>query len=145
MHESLRCLSSYYGEGNFSNDDADGSENITFKIKFASFQTSSRLFQIALKVKCTLNFLELNSWRTHPSLEREKKLSSRVSVLHKTCHQEISRPSREVTAKKCTKKSSPPLAKEREMTKLKVLRRTRTHEGEFVILCLKITIPTSSS
>ena len=31
-------------------------------------------------------------------------MRSCVYVLHKTCHKEISRPSRAVTAKKCTKK-----------------------------------------
>ena len=51
----------------------------------------------------------MNSWRPHPSLERERKNSSpSVYVLHKTCHQEISRSSRAVTAKKCTKKCNAP-------------------------------------
>ena len=36
--------------------------------------------------------------------KRKKNSSSCVYVLHKTSHQEISRPSRAVTAKKCTKK-----------------------------------------
>ena len=36
--------------------------------------------------------------------KRKKNSSSRVYVLHKTSHQEISRPSRAVTATKCTKK-----------------------------------------
>ena len=36
--------------------------------------------------------------------KRKKNSSSCVKVLHKTSHQEISRPSRAVTEKKCTKK-----------------------------------------
>ena len=36
--------------------------------------------------------------------KRKKNSSSCVYVLHKTSHQEISRPSRAVTAKKCTQK-----------------------------------------
>ena len=36
--------------------------------------------------------------------KRKKNSSSCVYVLHKTCHQEISRLSRALTAKKCTKK-----------------------------------------
>ena len=36
--------------------------------------------------------------------KRKKNSSSCVYVLHKTSHQEISRPSRAVTVKKCTKK-----------------------------------------
>ena len=41
---------------------------------------------------------------TAPKFTKRKKNLSSVSVLHETCHQEISRPSRAVTAKKCTKK-----------------------------------------
>ena len=36
--------------------------------------------------------------------KRKKNSSSCVYVLHKTCHQEISRPGRAVTATKCTQK-----------------------------------------
>ena len=36
--------------------------------------------------------------------KRKKNLSSCVYVLHETFHQEISRPSRAVTAKKCNEK-----------------------------------------
>ena len=36
--------------------------------------------------------------------KKKKNSSSSVCVLHKTSHQEISRPGRAVTAKKCTKK-----------------------------------------
>ena len=38
--------------------------------------------------------------------KRNKDSSSCVYVLHKTCHQEISRPSRAVTAKKYNKKGN---------------------------------------
>ena len=42
---------------------------------------------------------------TAPKFRKRKKNSSAcIYVLHKTSHQEISRPSRSVTAKKCTKK-----------------------------------------
>ena len=36
--------------------------------------------------------------------KRKKNSSSCVYVIHKTCHQEMSRPSRAVKANKCTKK-----------------------------------------
>ena len=42
------------------------------------FQALSQLFQLASNVKCGWNFLEMNSWRPHPSLEREKKILCRV-------------------------------------------------------------------
>ena len=43
--------------------------------------------------------------KTAPKFRKKKKNSSLcVHVFHKTCHQEMSRPSRAVTAKKCTKK-----------------------------------------
>ena len=41
---------------------------------------------------------------TAPKFRKRETSSSCVYVLHKTCHQEISRPSRAVMAKKCTKK-----------------------------------------
>ena len=41
---------------------------------------------------------------TTPKFIKRKKNSSCVYVLHKTSHQEISRPGRAVTATKCTKK-----------------------------------------
>ena len=48
--------------------------------------------------------MELNSWRPHPSLERERKIRRRVfASLINFLSEEISRPSRTVTAKKCTK------------------------------------------
>ena len=40
----------------------------------------------------------------HKFRKRKKNSSSCVYVLHKTSHQEISRPSRVVSVKKCTKK-----------------------------------------
>ena len=48
-------------ERDLSNDDDDGSENITKKNEFASFQTLSRLFGTAQFVKCGRLFQELNS------------------------------------------------------------------------------------
>ena len=42
------------------------------------------------------------------SRKRKKNSSPSVYVLHKTCHQEISRSSRAVTANKCTKKCNAP-------------------------------------
>ena len=50
------------------------------------------------EISRTVEFLE-----PAPKL-RKKNSSSCVYVLHKTSHQEISRPSRTVTAKICTKK-----------------------------------------
>ena len=66
--------------GSFSNDgfDGDGSENVTVKMNSRYLRTSSRLFQLALNVKCRRNLLELNSWRPHPNLERERKIRRRV-------------------------------------------------------------------
>ena len=92
--------------GKFSNDDGDGSENVTIKIIFAFFQTSSQLFQLALNVKCSrVKFSGDEFLETAPKFRKRKKnYSSCVYDLHKTCHQEISRPSGAVTAKKCTKK-----------------------------------------
>ena len=42
-----------------------------------------------------------------PKFRKRKENSlSCLNILHKTCHQEISRPSHAVTSKKCTKKCS---------------------------------------
>ena len=56
-----------------------------FQNEFALFETSSRLFQFALNVKCRWNSLGLNSWRKQkaPKFRRRKKnWSSCVDVLH---------------------------------------------------------------
>ena len=83
--------------GSFSND---VSENVTIKMNSRFFPTSSQLFK-----QCRWNFLELNFLETSPKFKKRKNISSScVYVLLKTSHQEISRPSRAVTAKKCTKK-----------------------------------------
>ena len=51
------------------------------------------------------NFSGIELLETVPKFRKRKKnLPSCVYVLHKTPHQEISRPSRAVTAKKCVKK-----------------------------------------
>ena len=66
------------------------------------FQTSSRLFQITLHDAGEISWSGI---RSAPKFRKKKKNSSScVYVLHKTSHQEISRPSRAVMAKKCTKK-----------------------------------------
>ena len=44
------------------NDDGNGSENVTVK----------------MNVKFRCNFLKMNSWRPHPSLERERKIRRRL-------------------------------------------------------------------
>ena len=61
--------------GSFSNV---GGENVTIKMNSRFFQTSLRLFHSPLNVKCGWNLMELNSWRPHPSLERERKIGRRV-------------------------------------------------------------------
>ena len=56
---------------NFSIDDGDGSENVTF-------QTLSRLFQFPENVKCRRISLELISWGPRSSFEREGKIRCRL-------------------------------------------------------------------
>ena len=52
-----------------------------------------------------MKFPRVEFLETAPKFRKRKKNSSScVYVLHKTSHQEITRPSRAVTAKKCTKK-----------------------------------------
>ena len=51
-----------------------------------------------------MKFPRVEFLETAPKFRKRKKISLCVYVLHKTSHQEISRPSRAVTAKKCTKK-----------------------------------------
>ena len=52
-----------------------------------------------------MKFPRVEFLETAPKFRKRKKNSSScVFVLHKTSHQEISRPSRAVTEKKCTKK-----------------------------------------
>ena len=54
-----------------------------------------------------MKFPAVEFLETAPKFRKRKKiLSLCVYVLHKTCHQEISRPSRAVTEKKCTKRCS---------------------------------------
>ena len=69
MHRMIRS---------FSNDDVDSSENVTIKMNSPFYKRRSWVFQLALSVKCRWNFLELNSWRLHSSLEGERKISCRV-------------------------------------------------------------------
>ena len=89
--------------GIFSN--GDGSENVTIvmKSRFSKRRRdySNAVFKCQMKVKLTgVEFLE-----TAPKFRKRKKnWSSCVYVFHKISHQETSRPSRVVTAKKCTKK-----------------------------------------
>ena len=47
--------------GTLSNDGDDGSEKLTKKNEFASFQTFSRIFGTVQFVKCRRLFLELSS------------------------------------------------------------------------------------
>ena len=57
--------------GTWNND--DGSESITRKNKFASFQTLWRLFGATQFVKCRRLFLSLNSEGLYPCSNREEK------------------------------------------------------------------------
>ena len=84
---SAASMSGFTGE--LSNNNDDGSENITKK-KISSFQTPSRLFGTAQFVTCTRLFLELN---------REKSVIVSVHVLHETSHWEVARRSRVVDVK----------------------------------------------
>ena len=52
--------------GSFNNHDNNGRKKVTINMNSHFFQTS-QLFQLALNVKSGWNFLELNSWRLHPS------------------------------------------------------------------------------
>ena len=60
--------------GSFSIDDAEGNENVTFKMNSRFFKTLSRLFQIAGNVKCRRISLKWISWGPHSSFKREKKI-----------------------------------------------------------------------
>ena len=66
--------------GSFSIDDEDGSEKVTFKIKWIRcfFQTFSRLFQFTENVKCGRISLELIPWGPDSSLERARKIRRRL-------------------------------------------------------------------
>ena len=70
---------------------------------FSNVAINPTRFKCQMQVKFHgVEFLE-----TTPKFRKRKKNSSScVYVLHKTSHQEISRASRAVTAKKCTKKSN---------------------------------------
>ena len=65
--------------GSLSNeDDYDGVGNVAKRMRFASFQTSSRLFGSAQLVNCTRFFLELNSYGLHLGSKRQKKILRRI-------------------------------------------------------------------
>ena len=88
----------------FSNDDGNDSQNVTINMnsRFSNF-----IAIIPTRFKCWMlvKFPRVKFVGTAPKFRKRKKNSSScVYVLHKTSHQEISRPSRAVTAKKCTKK-----------------------------------------
>ena len=91
--------------GSFSNDDGDGSENVTIKMNYA-FSNVDAIIPTRIKnIKCRWNFPEVEFFKTAPKFRKRKNNSSScVYVLHKTSLQKISRPSRAVTAKKYTKK-----------------------------------------
>ena len=91
--------------GSFSNDDGDGSENVTIKMN-SRFLKHPRDYSNCFKCQMLVTFPGVEFLETADKFRKRKKNSSScICVLPKTgSHQEISRPCRAVTAKKCTKK-----------------------------------------
>ena len=77
-----------------SNDDGDVSENVTIKMNSCFFKRRPQKLKFP-----GVEFMEI----APKFRKRKKNPSSCVMSSIKTSHQEISRPSRAVTAKKCTK------------------------------------------
>ena len=75
-------------------------------MEFVLLQTLSCLFHLFQLIKCWQILLEFNSKKTVSKFRKRKRKLSCVHVLHKPSNCAFSRRSREVTAKKWTKKSA---------------------------------------
>ena len=101
------CMLSRQALGTLSNDNDDGSKNITLKNEFTSFQTLQRLFGIAQFVKFRRLFLVGDKLLSALSMfkQRREKLSQYVRVLYEASLLEVSLSSRVVDVKEMYQKA----------------------------------------